>query len=55
MGEADSAAIAVPLDAEEVATGAIEPAYTERGMRSGFGRFPRLRVGLVSQAYDQGR
>jgi hypothetical protein len=24
-------------------------------MRSGFGRFPRLRVGLVSQAYDQGR
>jgi hypothetical protein len=26
----------------------------KRGMRSGFGRFPRLRVGLVSQAYDQG-
>ena len=24
------------------------------GMRNGFGRFPRLRVGLVSQAYDQG-
>jgi hypothetical protein len=23
-------------------------------MRSGFGRFPRLRVGLVSQGYDQG-
>ncbi len=22
-------------------------------MRNGFGRFPRLRVGLVSQGYDQ--